>query len=108
MRSHTRMKAAAVLVVAGALAGPSVTGASAATRSTTRANHVRAERQALQRELKALQRELKALESARADTAKVAPRDYLSDIISEIEYDLSPADIENILGTLPVGVGQYG
>jgi hypothetical protein len=101
MRSHTRMKAAAVLVVAGALAGPSVTGASAATRSTTRANHVRAERQALQRELK-------ALESARADTAKVAPRDYLSDIISEIEYDLSPADIENILGTLPVGVGQYG
>lgn len=100
MKSHTRMKAATVLVVAGALAGPSVTGASAATHRTSRANQVRAERPALQRELK-------AVESARTNTSKLAPRDYFSDIISEIEYDLSAADIENILGQLPV-VGDYG
>jgi hypothetical protein len=93
------MKAAAVLAVAGALAGTSVTAASAATHRTSRANQVRAERQALKRELK-------ALKSQSAGTSKAAPRDYFSDIISEIEYDLSAADIENIIGTLPV-VGQY-
>jgi hypothetical protein len=95
MTNHIRSKAAAFAVLAGALVAPGA--ASAATHhASAKTAHVRA-----------LQRELKALESARANGAKLAPRDYFSDIISEIEYDLSTADVEAILGDLP-GVGDYG
>ena len=103
-----RIKTAAVAaVLAGALAGPSVTGAVASTHNAKRATQARTAK----RELK----ELKALEARRArDTTAdptpappTGPALAIDDAIQNLEFDLSSQGIQATLGDFPL-VGDYG
>jgi protein-disulfide isomerase len=100
-----RIKAVAlVAVLAGALAGPSVSGAVAATtQSANRVTLTRAQR----RELKEL-KELKALQTRDASTSPPSgPALAVQDGIQNLEFDVSSDGIQALLGDFPL-VGDYG
>jgi hypothetical protein len=99
-----RIKAVALAaVLVGALAGPSVSGAVAATSHTAkRATLTRAQR----RELK----QLKALEARDASTSTNPPTGLqlaVQDAIQNLEFDVSSDGIQALLGDFPL-VGDYG
>jgi hypothetical protein len=96
-----RIKAvAAAAVLVGALAGPSVSGAGAATHSAKRVTLTRAE----QRELK----KLKALEAHDATTTDpTGPGLAITDLLQNLQFDVSSQGIQALLGDFPL-VGDYG
>jgi hypothetical protein len=96
-----RIKAVALAaVLVGALAGPSVSGAVAATHSAKRVTLTRAQR----RELK----ELKALKARDASTSPPSgPGLAIQDAIQNLEFDVSSDGIQALLGDFPL-VGDYG
>jgi hypothetical protein len=89
--SHMRLKTAVLTaVIAGSLAGPSVVEASAASRShrSTAATTVKSR-------------------PADASSPLGDPLGVVESVISELEFDLSPANLQTILWDLP-GFGPYG
>jgi hypothetical protein len=95
MTTHIRGKATAFAVLAAGLLSPAA--ASAATHhASAKTAHVRAERQ-----------EVKALEALRAKGGNSRSQDAISDLIQNLEWDLSSQGFQAILGDLPL-VGDYG
>jgi len=98
-----RLKTAVLTaVLAGSLAGPAALDASAANRDRSVSARVQSH------DSRAVRNALRKLKSLAADDSAPAadPIGVVQSVISEIEFDLSPSNIQSILWDLP-GFGPY-
>jgi hypothetical protein len=107
-----RIKAAmSAAAAATALAGPLATGAAAATHGATSAKRATSATSpaSVRNEKRALERELKAAEKLRAEasTTSTGPGGAINDLIANLEFQLTPQGLQDLLGDFPV-VGLYG